>query len=93
MLADVPTVAESGYPGYDFSLWNGVVVPRGTPDDVVAAVQKAVVQAVKTPQAAKLLEGSGSTAVGSSSDEFKALIKSEVDTLAKLVAKLGLTAD
>jgi tripartite-type tricarboxylate transporter receptor subunit TctC len=93
MLPDVPTVAESGYPAYEFSLWNGLVVPKGTPDAIVAVIRNAVIQAAKTPQATKLLESSGSMVVGSGSEEFRGLIKAEVDTLAKLVTKLGLTAD
>ena len=54
---DVPTVAEQGYPDYQSTYWNGIYAPAGTPDDVIATLNKAFDQAVNDPDTkAKLLE-------------------------------------
>ena len=47
LLPDVPTVAESGYPDYSFNLWNGIVVPAGTPPEIIEKIRATVVEAAK----------------------------------------------
>jgi len=90
LLPDVPTIAESGYPNYQFSLWNGIVVPAGTPDDIVTKIRDDVLAASKTPEMQKSLVDMGATVVGSTPADFGAFMRSEVDTLAELVNKLGM---
>ena len=89
-LPNVPTVAESGYPNYQFSLWNGIVVPAGTPDDIITKIRDDVLAASKTPEMQKSLVDMGATVVGSTPADFGAFMRSEVDTLAELVNKLGM---
>jgi len=91
LVADVPTVAESGYPGYEFSLWNGLLVPARTPRETVAAIHNAVLLALKTPEVSKRLAEMGSTAIGSQSEEFRGFLNSEVGKLSKVIAQLNLS--
>jgi tripartite-type tricarboxylate transporter receptor subunit TctC len=92
LVPDVPTVAESGYPGYEFNLWNGLLVPARTPPETVGAIHKAVVSALHSPDVAKRLTEMSSTAIGNSPQEFGAFVKSEVDSTADLATKLNLKA-
>jgi tripartite-type tricarboxylate transporter receptor subunit TctC len=90
LLPDVPTVAESGYPDYEFNLWNGLVVPAGTPEEIVAKIRSAVLEAAGTPEVQQRLVDMGATVVGSEPEAFGAFIKSQVESLADLVGKLDL---
>lgn len=91
LAADVPTVAESGYPNYEFSLWNGLLVPARTPKDIVAAIHAAVVAALNTPEVSKRFSEMGSRTVGSQPDEFRAFLAAEVEKLSRVIAKLKLS--
>ncbi len=90
LLPDVPTVAESGYPDYEFSLWNGLVVPAGTPDEIVTKIRSAVIEAANTPDVQQKLVAMGATVVGSEPEAFGAFIKSQVNSLSALIGKLDL---
>jgi tripartite-type tricarboxylate transporter receptor subunit TctC len=92
LVGDLPTIAESGYPGYEFNLWNGLIVHAKTPKETINAIHKAVLTALHSPETAKRLTEMSSNAVGSQPEEFGAFVKSEVDGIAKLVAKLNLKA-
>jgi tripartite-type tricarboxylate transporter receptor subunit TctC len=91
LLPEVPTVAESGYPGYEFNLWNGFLVPANTPKDVIAVIHRAVMGALNTPEVRKRFLEMGTSPVGSQPDEFGAFLKSEVESIAEVVKKLKLT--
>jgi tripartite-type tricarboxylate transporter receptor subunit TctC len=93
LVPQVPTVAESGYPAYEFNLWNGLLVPAKTPRETVTAIRNAVVAALKTPEVAKRMAEMSSNPVASQPEEFGAFLKSEVDNIAKVVTKLNLTAN
>lgn len=92
-VPDVPTIAESGYPNYEFNLWNGLLVPAKTSKETIAAVNKAVVTALNTPELNKRMTDMTSTVIGNQPEEFGVFLKSEVESIAKIVAKLNLTAD
>jgi tripartite-type tricarboxylate transporter receptor subunit TctC len=93
LVPEIPTVAESGYPNYEFNLWNGVLVPAKTPKETITAIRSAVIAVLKTPEVSERLVEMSSTIVGSQPEEFGAFIKSEVDKLAQVVTKLNLTAE
>ena len=93
LVPDIPTVAESGYPKYEFNLWNGLLVPAKTPKDTIAAIHNAVVTALKAPEASKRLTDMSSTVIANQPEEFGAFLKSEVDSIASVVKKLNLTAE
>jgi len=89
LLPQVPAIAEA-YPGYEVITWNGVVAPAGTPPEVVARLNAAVVDAVNTPEVkAKLLQ-LGLEAAASSPQEFQAFIQSETANFARLVKLAGV---
>ena len=90
-LPDIPTIAESGYPGYDFSSWFGVLAPAATPRPVIARLHAEVVQALKDPGVMQRLEGF--EIFGSTPDEFAAFIRAEIDKTAKVIRASGATID
>jgi len=90
-LPEVPTVAESGYPGYEFNLWNGFLVPANTPKEVIAAIHRAVIGALNTPEVKRRFLELGTSPVGSQPGEFGAFLKSEVESIAQVVKKLKLS--
>ena len=93
MVPELPTVAESGYPDYEFNLWNGLLVPVNTPKETITAIRAAVITVLNTPDVKTRLVDMSSTIIGNQPEEFGAFIKAEVDKLAKLVTKLNLTAE
>ena len=90
-LPEIPTVAESGYPDYEFNLWNGFLVPANTPKDVIAVIHRAVVTALNSPEVKKRFLELGTAPVGNQPEEFGALIRNEVESIAELVSKLKLS--
>jgi tripartite-type tricarboxylate transporter receptor subunit TctC len=93
LVPEIPTIAESGYPGYEFNLWNGLLVPAKTPKETIAAIHSAVIAVLNTPEVSKRLVEMSSTIIGSQPEEFGAFVKAEVAKLAKVVTKLNLTAE
>ncbi|HET7158831.1 MAG TPA: tripartite tricarboxylate transporter substrate binding protein [Burkholderiales bacterium] len=89
----IPTVAESGYPRYEFNLWDGLLVPVKTPRETITAIHSAVLATLKTPEVSKRLTDMSSTPIGNQPEQFGAFLISEVDSIAKLVKRLNLTAD
>ena len=92
-LPDVPTVAESGVKGYDFSSWFGLALPKGTPADIVTKVHDAAVHALKTPAIAEKLLSGMTRPVGSSPKEFADLITKESAQWSKLIKQLNIKID
>lgn len=92
-LPDLPTVAESGLPGFEVNQWYGVVAPAGTPDQVVAKLNSEFVRVVHTPQLTALLINDASTPVGSTPQESAAHLKDEIAKWAKVVKFAGIRAD
>ena len=88
-LPKVPTVAESGVPGYETGSWYGVLVPAQTPPDVVATLHREVVKIVKTAEIREKFAVEGSEAVGGTPQEFAELMRNEIQKWAKLVPVLG----
>jgi tripartite-type tricarboxylate transporter receptor subunit TctC len=88
-LPQVPTVAESGVPGYETGSWYGVLLPAQTPPEAVTLLHREVVKILKTPEIREKFALEGSEAIGSTPQEFAALMKSEIEKWAKLVPKLG----
>jgi len=87
---NVPTVAESGFPGFNVVTWNGLVAPADTPREIVDKVAGEISRAVKDPQFAGRLKAAGADPLGNTPDEFAALIKADTATWADAVAVTGL---
>jgi tripartite-type tricarboxylate transporter receptor subunit TctC len=77
-LPDVPTIAESGVAGYDASAWNGIAAPARTPREIVERLSKEVNAAVASPEVKQRLHGLGVEARGSTPEEFRAFLVSEI---------------
>ncbi len=89
----VPTVAESGFPGYDVSGWYGILAPAKTPADIITRLNTEIVTILRSPAAIERLAADGSEAVGSTPEQFAAHIKSEIAKWGKVVKAAGITAD
>jgi tripartite-type tricarboxylate transporter receptor subunit TctC len=84
-LPDLPTIAEAGVPGYEFSSWWGVLAPAGTPPAAIATFNDYVVKATRTPEVRKRFSDEGVEIIASSPAEFGAHIKRELARWAKVV--------
>jgi tripartite-type tricarboxylate transporter receptor subunit TctC len=92
-MADVPTVAESGFPDFDASSWFGLLGPADLPRDIVVRLQAEVVRALKVPEIRKNLIQQGADPVGSTPEEFAAYIRSETAKWEKVVRASGAKAE
>ena len=92
-LPDTPTIAESGFPGFDATTWHAFVAPAGTPKEIVAALHKAADATLNDPASRKQLTELGVDVVASSPDELRAYIKSEIPKWAKVVQASGAKVD
>jgi tripartite-type tricarboxylate transporter receptor subunit TctC len=93
VMPEYPTVAESGYAGYECGNWYGALVPVGTPPATIAAIHGATIAVLKQPEVNRRLVDLGYIVVGDRPEEFAAFIRSEIGKLAKLVKDLNLTAE
>lgn len=89
-LPDVPTVAESGFPGFNVLTWNGLMAPAGTPEGVVDKIAAEIGHSVKDPQFAARLDEYGVDPLGNTPAEFRAMVAADTDLWAETVQSLGL---
>jgi tripartite-type tricarboxylate transporter receptor subunit TctC len=87
---DVPTVAESGVPGFDVESWLGLAAPKGTPDEIILILNRAANQALQTPRVRDQLLGMGTRPVGGTPLEFAAFVENQVALWKKVVASNGI---
>ena len=92
-LPDVPTLAESGLPGFEASSWFGVLAPAGTPADIVAKINAAVAAWLASPAAKEQLAAQGASAAGGPPDAFVRHIADESAKWAKVVKASGAHVD
>ncbi|HTQ73842.1 MAG TPA: tripartite tricarboxylate transporter substrate binding protein [Burkholderiales bacterium] len=89
VLPDVPTVAESGYPGFQVDNMYGVLAPRGTPPEAVRKLHDDIVRAVRSPETMKALEAASIDVVANTPEEFADYIRSETAKWAQVVKASG----
>jgi tripartite-type tricarboxylate transporter receptor subunit TctC len=89
-LPDVPTIAESGFPGYEINSWQGVFAPAGTPKEVVAKINGELVRMLRTPEISRRISLEGADPVGSSPEQFAARVKSEIAKWSKVARQAGV---
>jgi tripartite-type tricarboxylate transporter receptor subunit TctC len=87
---DIPTIDESGVPGFDKAFWAGLFAPAGVPDPIVNDIHQAALKVLKDPEIAKRLANEGSVIVGNSPREFDAFIRSEIESWEKLIRELKI---
>ena len=90
---DVPTVSESGLPGFEFNSWFAVMAPAGTPRDVVARLNGEIVRALADPAVRQQLTDQGLTMRGSSSEELGVATRDQLAKYARLIKQAGITAE
>ena len=93
LLPDLPTIAESGYPGFEALAWNGVMVPAATPKPVIARLNAEMNAILKQPDVVEKMQASGFDLIGGTPEDFGNLIKRETDTWTPVIRKLGLKVD
>src|SRR5690349_19062768 len=90
---DVPTVAESGLPGYEAVAWYGVFAPDGTPREIVTQLNQEIVRIVRSPEVRASFLKQGAESFATSPDEFASIVKRDVVKWAKVVKASGATPD
>jgi tripartite-type tricarboxylate transporter receptor subunit TctC len=93
LLPDVPTISETGYPGFDAVGWGGIFVPNGTPQPVVDKLQGAIAKAVALPEARKQFEEQGTEAAGSTQAEMAKMLGDDYARFGRLAKSLGLSVN
>ena len=93
VLPDLPTIAESGVAGYEFTTWVGALVPRGTPAATVNALNGLIVKAVRSPDLTARFTEQGADIIASSPAQFAAHIRNELTLWAKVVKEAGIKAE
>jgi tripartite-type tricarboxylate transporter receptor subunit TctC len=89
VLPDVPTVAEAGMPGYDATIWLGLMAPAGTPKPIIDKLNIAVNAAVKRPETVKLWAEQGAFPMSMTSEEFDKFLRNDIVKWAAVVKQIG----
>lgn len=87
---EIPTVIESGYPDFNVLTWNGLMAPAGTPPEVVDRIAAVLGKAAKDPKFAKQLSEIGADPLGSTPDEYKAMLARDIATWKEAVEIAGV---
>jgi tripartite-type tricarboxylate transporter receptor subunit TctC len=93
MLPDTPTIAESGYPGFEAAVWYGFVVPAATPKPVIAKLHEEIQKALASPEVKERMSNVGGEVTLATSEQFGALLHSERARYEKLVREAKIKAD
>jgi tripartite-type tricarboxylate transporter receptor subunit TctC len=89
-LPDVPTIAESGYPGFDVTNWYGVLAPAGTPHKTIARLNHEITRIVRLPEVKERLISAGLEVVDSTPEEYAVFRKSDLAKWAKIIRDTNL---
>ncbi len=93
VLPDVPTIAESGLPGYEFQAWFGVFAPAGTPRPVVDKISKEIARIVALPDVIRQFTQQGEEAKPSTPEEFHRFVRAEIEKYVKVVKLAGIKVE
>ena len=93
MAPDLPTVAESGVPGFDVIGWNGVLAPAGTPPAVVKKLHSGLDSALKLPDVVTRLAATGFEPVGSTPEAFAAFVRTDIARWTRVIREAGVKMD
>lgn len=92
LMPDVPTVAESGLPGYEIVGWFGLFAPAGTPKPVIAKLNRELNQVLRAPETQKRFESEGLVPGGGTPEELVKFLRSEIAKWGALIKQIGLQA-
>jgi len=90
LVPDLPTMAESGFPGYEAVPWFGLMAPAGTPQPIIEKLYRETIKVLAMPDVRRSLESQGLDLIGSSPDELAAVIKAEIPAWAKVIKEAGI---
>jgi tripartite-type tricarboxylate transporter receptor subunit TctC len=90
---DIPTVAESGVPGYEVTTWYGLSAPAGTPRPIIDRLYREVVRAAGSPDLRERLQGLGADPGGNTPEEYAAFVKTEIDKWGKVIRAAGIKGE
>jgi tripartite-type tricarboxylate transporter receptor subunit TctC len=93
VLPGVPTVAESGFPGFEASVWYGFVAPAGLPKPILAKLHETVQKALESPEVRAQLAAAGGAPLPGSPEDFDKLLKSDAARYGKLIREAGIKLD
>jgi len=88
-IPELPTMIESGFPGFEAGSWYGIFAPAGTPPEIVDRIHAEVVKALKNPEMQKQLSAQGADPIGNSPQEFAAFIHGEIAKWAQVIKTSG----
>jgi tripartite-type tricarboxylate transporter receptor subunit TctC len=92
MWPDIPTVAQSGYPQYQSTLWYALLGPKGLPPATVATLHDATVKALRSPEVTEQLRVQGADAIGNSPQELEAFLREEIDRWSRVIKTAHITS-
>ena len=92
-LPDLPTIAEAGVAGYESGVWFGLLVPAGTPREIVAKLNAEAVKGTKSPEFVKRMTDLGYNIIGSTPEQMTEMLKTEVNTWGPIVKASGAKAE
>jgi tripartite-type tricarboxylate transporter receptor subunit TctC len=90
---ELPTISESGVPGYEFVSWNGVHLPAATPSPIVAKINAELSKVLQLPDVRERMAGLGMEAAGSTPGEFAVLVRSDVAKWSRVVRESGIRVE
>ena len=90
---NIPTLAETGLPGFEAEGWYGIVVPKGTPPEIIAKLNAETQKALADPATAKNIQGAGFDIISKGPADFSAYMKAEQTRWAKLIKQAGIKAE
>ncbi len=93
VMNDLPTVAESGLPGYTVTGWYGMMLPAGTPAPIAGALHDAVVKALRSKDVSDRLSGEAAVPIGSTPPQFAEFLKTEIAKWAGVIRKAGVRSE
>ena len=92
-LSDVPTMIEAGVPGFEVYEWQGIVLPHGTPQQMVRRLNKEIVAVLSLPEVRERISGLGAIVVANSPDEFAEHIRKELALWQRVISTAGIRAN
>jgi tripartite-type tricarboxylate transporter receptor subunit TctC len=93
LLPDVPTLAESGFKGYEAYVWMGLLAPKGTPAAIIDKLNRELLAALKAPAVKAYMSNAAIEQIGSTPAEFGAYFRAERDLWARIIKETGARVD